>query len=476
MNDYQWENYNKACQDMRKQNGPPPMENVIRALNRAMQLTPQRTMDKLQKNGRDLWINAASLLWSAVSYMIKIQGGAIVFGAVVGAALIWEAPLFGAGIGARLGAYIASGYLALIGLKTATELVGQVAGSVSAYFEVGYSKAKSGDIEGAAIQFAEGFAQILQMVVALLILYCFVKGGQKLMQRMEKVFTSEPRLISMLKNLPSAVGNIHAYTNSKWGYAFQELQAMKQLSANDCIYVIRACNPARVKVGKGVALEAKGLEIKGKSFQGGVYDGEVGVSLADIKKLQTKYEVTPIELNPNLVNGPKPKNQTPNMKQNAGYRLKLKEGKSGELDGHILEQTIYTAVGDNALKWRLLDKQGRPHIPDMDRLICMEFDVASNKLKELARMMDDPQEIADFNRKFNELVGAKNLVNKSSVKHGYTAASANRKGGLVWHATTDETLLVFVSGKMFEMTWNQLVLFCDANKALNMPTCFKMID
>ena len=244
---------------------------------------------------------------------------------------------------------------------------------------------------------------------------------------------------------------------------------------HDCIYIIRACNPGRLKVGKGVALEAKGLEIKGKSFTDGIFKGEVGVSVSDIEKLKKNYEVTPIEINPNLVSGPKPSNPIPQIKQNAGYRLKLKPGKSGELDGHILEETTYTAFGNDALKWRLLDKQGRPHIPDMDRLICMQYDISSNKLKEMARMMDDPAEIAKFNEEFNSYIAAKNRVNIVPVKHGYTG-TAIVNGKPVWHATADETLLVFAGGKMFEMTWNQMIYFCDANRALNMPNCFKLVN
>jgi len=476
MNEYQWENYNRACQDLRQQYGPPDIENVIKAFKKGMLDTPGVTMKKLENNGRELWINVGSMLWNGIVYIFKVQAGVMVVCGLVGAAVTWEVPLVGAVIGARLGLHLTTFYFSLIGLGTAAAMIGQVAGTVSVYFDEGVRLAKAGNINEGAKQFAEGFAQLLQLVVALFILYCFVKGGQKVIKGMQNTLTAESRLITMLKNLPPAIGNFQAYVNhAKWGYAFKELKALKQMSAGDCIHVIRACNPSRIKVGKGIALEAKGLEIKGKSFKGGIYDGEVGVSLADILKFKKNYDVVPIKLNPNLVSGPKPKNQTSNMQQNAGYRLKLKEGKKGELDGHILEQTTYSAHGDNALKWRLLDTQGRPHVPDMDRVVCMKLDTANMKLQEMARMMDDPEEIAEFNRRFNQLVAEKYRINKVPVKHGYTAASANNKGKTIWHADTNETLLVFANGQMFEMTWNQFVLFCDANRALNMPGCFKLV-
>ncbi len=49
MNEYQWENYNRACQDLRQQYGPPDIENVIKAFKKGMQDTPGVTMKKHEK-------------------------------------------------------------------------------------------------------------------------------------------------------------------------------------------------------------------------------------------------------------------------------------------------------------------------------------------------------------------------------------------------------------------------------------------
>lgn len=476
MNEYQWENYNRACQDLRKQQGPPEVENVVKALKKGFNMAPAILGEKLKKNGRELWINLGAMIWNAVVYIFKVQATAVTICATVGGVLTPEIPLVGAAIGARIGVFVANAYFALIGMHSLATMAGQVAGSVSVYFEEGVRKARAGDIDGGAKQFAEGFAQMMQMIIAIFIIYCFVKGGNRAMEMMKKTFTSESRLLTQLKHLPPAISNLQALRHHpRWGYAIQEIQAMRQMSLEDTIHVIRTCNPSRLSVrgAKGVPLEAKGLEIKGKSFKGGLYEGQVGVSASDLEKLSKNYELQPIKINPNLVSGPK------NLAQEDSFRLKLKPGKSGELDGHILEQTNYSGFSQHAedlLKWRILDKQGNPHIPDMDRLVAMRLNVKEMRLEEMARRMDDPIEIENFNKTFNEIVGNKGRVNKVPVKHGYTSTSLNKKGEPVWHADTNETLLVFVNGKMFEMTWNQFVWFCEANKVLNMPSCFKYIN
>lgn len=475
MNEYQFEQYNTAVRDLRNQQNPPEIENVIKAFKKGINDAPGVLFKKLEANGRALWINPGALIWNAVTYVIKAQAAGIVVCGLIGGIVTAEVPLVGAVAGAAIGFQLANAYLALIGLRMATELLGQVAGTVSIYFEEGIRIARSGNVDGGAKQFAEAFAQIMQSIIALFILCCFAKGGQKVVGKM-KALKATPRLVAMLKNLPPAISNFQAFRNHpKWGYAYQEIVSLQTMSLGDNFYAIRTCNPGRLKVAgaKGVALQAKVLEIKGKSFEGGIYKGEVGVTFKDYEKLKLNYEMEPIKINPNLVSGPQHRRTTSNM-TDAGYRLKLKPGKEGLLDNHILESASHVSGMDGA-KWRLLDKVGNPHIPDMDRLICMKLNPRTMKLEGMAKFMDDPQEIARFINSFNQNIAQKHRINIQPITHGYTAATENALGELIWHATTNETLLIFAGGKMFEMTWNQLVLFCDANRALNMPNSFKLV-
>ena len=159
--------------------------------------------------------------------------------------------------------------------------------------------------------------------------------------------------------------------------------------------------------------------------------------------------------------------------------MKLQPGKQGELNNCILERADYTAFGKDGGKMVLLDPTGRPFIPDMDRLVCMALDansgtVSNPMLKDLARFGDDPAEIAEFNAQRNKILGNKK-VNVEAAKHGYTSSSVKPDGKPIWHADSNETLLVFAESKIFEMTWNQFVLFCEANKAIGLPQCFSLV-
>ena len=231
------------------------------------------------------------------------------------------------------------------------------------------------------------------------------------------------------------------------------------MSRGGKFYVVRTCNPTRTQIGKGVPLLGKNLEIKAKSFKSGIHKGKVGVDQKDIAKLKERYDF-----------------QT--LPQNTGYRLKLKPGKSGDLNNHVLENTSHTATGVDSGKMVLLDASNRPYIPDVDRLVCMELAKSTNrvsqpKLKNMAKYGDDPDEVARFNRELNRHLKGKR-INKEAARHGYTSSNV-KDGKPIWHADSNEFLLVFVEGKIFEMTWNYFVLFCRINKALDLPQCFNLV-
>lgn len=469
----QFDNYNEAMRDLR--NYPPDkrVENILAAFNLGLQRAPAAIKDHLTNANRPTWYSLAAILWDGVTYIIKIQAGAAAIGAVIGGVALSEVPVFGtasgAALGAQLGLTVSSWYLAAIGLGSMAAIAAQVAGSASVDFEEGVRLAKNGSIDAAANAIAKGFAKILEMIAATIILICFVRGGQRVLSKIKTSISANTKLISMLKGLPGPINSGQAYFRSTkwgqefakgWGYSYQEVQALMQMSTNGKFYVVRTCNTARTTIGKGVALEGKGLEIKAKSITTGIHKGKAGVDAEDIAKLKTNYVFE-------------------ELPQNSGYRLKIKPGKQGELNNHMLERADYTTFGNDSGKMVLLDPLGRPHIPDMDRLVCMELNAANGTvtnptLKDLAKFGDDPAEVEAFNAELNRILG-NSKVNIDAAMHGYTASNIKPNGKPIWHADSNEILLLFADGRMFEMAWNQFVLFCEANKAMNLPQCFKLV-
>lgn len=479
-----FDRYNEAMRDLRN---TKYLANVITAFELGLKKTPRQIKIELTKAGKTGWYSLAAIVWDGIEYVVKIEAGAILIFGVVGGVAGSAVPIpgagtaVGAGIGARIGAAVASWYLGVVGLASLAAITGQISGTVSVYFETGIRKASSGDVDGGANEIAKGFAKVLEIVAAIIILLCFIRGGRAVIGKIKTKFAKNTKLFNLLKSVPKPLTNLQTfYRSAKWGYAYAEIKALQTMSRNGRLYVIRACNPGRTKVGKGNPLPGKGLEIKGKSIENGIYEGQVGVIWDDIVKLKKNYDFEPIELRPGLQ-----KLRVATMaarKQYAGTRLRLKPGKTGDLDNHIIESTrfINTSAADSRKMFRLLDPKGNPYIPDMDRLVCMKIDLtslrgSSVKLKDLARFGDDPKEIARFNRELNALLGTER-VNYYSAMHGYTSSNIDSNGKPIWHADSNETLIMAIDGKVFEVTWNQFVLFCEANKSANMPQCFKQIQ
>lgn len=470
-----FDNYIEAVNETRRLTNRSTDGNVVQAFQIGLRKTPAVLLKRFENSNHEMWYPIAYTIWDGVVHTMKVTAGAVAIGAIVGGVAGSYIPIAGTVAGAKVGAAVGLGvvtwYLSISGIVSITALAGSIAGTVSFLFEQGISKARAGNIEDGAHDIAKGFAKIVEMVTAAAILFCFAKGSAKISAKLSGVnLGSNPRLLGLLKWVPTPITNIRArLQHSKWGYAVEEIIAIRTMSRNGGLYVIRACNPSRLKVGRGNPLPAKGLEIKGSSIRGGVHAGKVGVNADDIEKLRKSYDfVTVNDRQGKLV----------------GYRIKLKNGKKGELDNHFLESASHLTFEDGDIgKFILYNAKHEPYIPDMDRLVCMRLTEPSEgigafhpKLKDLAKFGDDPEEIAEFNRILNELLGTKK-VNYYAVKHGYTSSNVDKATGKpIWHTKENETLLVFIDGRAFEMKWNEFVLFCDSHRTLGLPQCFKQVD
>jgi hypothetical protein len=407
-------------------------------------------------------------LIEGLAFNFAIVGMSAVVGGTICGAMFSEVPLVGtaggAEFGALLGASIANACLAGVGIITSVQMVGYVMGAASVPLQAATQLLLgSGSVQQCADQFAMAWCEIAMAIIPLVIMLVLHKGYGKLSGRI-KAFT---RLNAYVSKLPQSISNFASSAVAKrCGFGFHEFQSLKAMSFKRFI-LVRAGNMARTNF-IGQLLEAKGIEVKGKTIREGEYSGCVALNDGDLAKLSGKYKMD------NLPGGK--------------VKLSLPEGKTpGDVNLGVLDKQLdgwtYEPVrvpGSSETRYLLRDPSGRVATGDIDRLAVMEFSpdgkavgtqMSRTRLSNIGAAADDPAEISWWNSSFNKLTGRRRAT-RNTAMHGPSNTWVNEQGVSNWQADSNETLLLFSNGQAFEMTWNQMVEFMRANQAIGAPQAF----
>jgi len=395
-----------------------------------------------------------------LAWNFTVIGAAAAIGGILFGVAGSEVPVVGtaAGVefGVMLGSTIANMALTGFGLAQSAQMIGYIMGLASVPLESATRTLwANGSVEAAANLFAEGWCTIMLAIIPIVIMIVMHKGSKALGGRINKL----QRLNTFLKGLPKPVLNWASLRVARMsGFGAAEFHAMKAMSMGRLL-LVRTGNPKRASF-VGRLLEGKGIEVKAKTLRSGPHEGYVALDATDLGKLMKNYKLE------TLAGG----------KQ----RLNKNAGASGDMHGFTVEPISV----DGNLRYLLRDARGQPLTGDIDRLAIMAFRQGGGvdkgvrlppTLENIGKMADDPAEISWWNRTFNGYTG-RNRVNIDSAMHGPSNTFLNAETRMSrWNADSNEQLLLFSNGQAFELSWNEMIQFMEANASMGTTPVFSAV-
>jgi hypothetical protein len=390
-----------------------------------------------------------------MSKQFSIQFAIIGAGAAIGATIGGLAgtctiPLVGtiagAGSGAALGASVASWLLLGVGLA---ELAGQgpyIFAAGKDEMDRGMAWAMKGDSQKAATEFADFFAQMLAVVLPMLLVAIFAKGCKGI----GGFLVRNPAMVQYLeKNLFTP--GMYGRAGRILGYTEEEIRAYVQISRGK-ILVARGCNPKRLEyIRENYHAKPVAVHAPWNTAKSGPYVGQVVCDVSKAGEALAEYDLKAVAGTPGK------------------FQLVPKKNYNALLEGHYVEEYVDNGVP----RYRLIHRDGKPFIGDIDRVLYAEFTAGGNLRVGTHWKNDDPREVAWMNQQIRSRV--KNPVSFNVFQHGHAwenlerdAASGKMMPG--WpHRTangswnfSDEPLMVAVNGHLYILNWPQFTAFCNA--------------
>ena len=379
-----------------------------------------------------------------------IIGAAAGVGAVIGGlagtvTIPLVGTIAGAGSGAALGAALAGWLLFGVGLS---ELAGQAPYIYAAgkdEMERGIDWSMKGNADKGAREFADFWAQVLTVIIPLIVVAIFAKGCRGI----GGFLVRNPAMVQYLERYLFTPRN-YARASQILGYTEEEIQAYVSISKGK-ILVARGCNPKRLEYihagyhGKPVAVHAPW-----NSAKSGPYVGQVVCPIARSGEALADYELKAVA-----------------GKQGV-FQLVPKRNYNALLEGHYVEQFTQ----DGVPMYRLLHRDGKPFIGDIDRVLYAEFTTGGNLRVGTRWQNDDPREVAFMNEQIRSRL--KNPVSFNVFQHGHAWQNLvrdeqtgqmipgwpHRDAGGRWDFSS-EPLMVAVNGHLYILDWPQFAAFCN---------------